>query len=42
MTDKGGKIMASKTLQKLIDLILIDDTYKSMIFKFCYSQKLYF
>tara|TARA_A100001015_G_C14694949_1_gene595931 strand:- start:63 stop:233 length:171 start_codon:yes stop_codon:yes gene_type:complete len=28
MTDKGGKKIANKTLQILIFLILIDDTYR--------------
>ncbi len=40
MTDKGGKIIANKTLQKLIDLILIDDTYRYPICWICYTKPL--
>lgn len=38
ITDKGGKIMASKTLKKLIFLILIDVLYKSYKLSFSYIK----
>lgn len=41
MTDKGGKRMANKTLQKLIDLILIDATYRCGIWGICYTKPLF-
>lgn len=40
MTAKGGKRIANKTLQKLMVITLIDDTYRSTDWGICYTKPL--